>query len=1287
MKRKVSHHLFHFSKWTLYSLLLFTLASVLLARLLLNNLNLFKEDIIQQMSSFGVRGFGLEDIHGRWSGQRPLILISNASLNLPGQSSALSINSLEIEFDIADSYYHQKLTIRKINASIEKLILVRDTRSNWWLNDIKLTSDSSSKQQAALDLDAVIDRIPEFLDLEIRLLQIRDLVQDQDYLIQHTQLMSSHINDEIRLDLSTRLPSTLGAGFRFRLSGNRQQQKAYVEAENLELVPFAELFINQQVPVQQLRLTLDSWIDFKAYQPESMITRAAVSGIKLNDRQTQNQARSTLKMQQYAFRRENGWQVDFSFSDFSRDGLDYPDFKAQLWSEDESAEKSLWVEKIDAGLLARVVRDYTPDESLSNLLEEMQPQGRISQLMLRINPEQPLQSAVSLDFDRVAASSSGDFPGFDGLKGSLVSSGKKAEIQLSMKSTEFDYPHLFRGPIPIEQLQASMLLGFAENSLVAQTRSLSLSNDDAAIDAELRLEIEQGQKPFMFLRAALLDANVAMHHRYLPVAIMHDSLIDWMDNSLQAGTIDQADVLFHGRLEPPGKFRERSSGVLHARLDVHDPTLKFLPDWPAINSGTGTLDFYNTRMQGDFTRVGFAVSKLDQLAVAIEDFEKAALEINIHNRSSIDSISQSLATIPILQAVADIRQQAERIEGNTTVDAQVYFPLTDRISKPLQVSAKAQLDSAGLLIPHWQLDFTGVAGELHLLNDRISATGLAGYYRSSPVTIDIHPGPETKQLSEAYTDFIIQGDMQIEDLVKPLPDFLAAGVDGASHWTINTRLWFEPAAEKPRLRVTAQSDLSGSSMRYPPPLSKPPQTFTDFSFSGDLFTDLRFHFQVLQQDRFKADGQLDLTREAQPLDWLNLSFGSSEPMALRQGISVNGTLQSFDLDQWLAYLAPFKQVDAAGAAEATSPLSLLNRVEVNVGAASLAGQTAHQAELKIDNSGNHLLIDIDSEEVVGRIVYPYEENIEEPIRADLQRLILTFVSDDTQQNQPQETQSSSVSVQDMPNVFLNSQVFGVNDMRFSDLILDARKSHNEFKIERLRFQHNQVVVQVVGTWTHELKTGQDITLLNMAVEGEQFGEAVKELGLGETLEGGSVAFNGQVGWSGTLLDINWPTLIGDGYLKLEDGILKNVEPGAGRFIGLLSLNALPKRLFLDFGDVVKDGMVFSEIKGGFVIEGENIRTKNARMESESASVKIKGSSNLRNQTYDQKMIIIPKIGETLPLIGAIVSGSSVGWGLLLLQQIFKKPIDKTVTLEYQVTGPWENPVIEPVKEEKKKTEK
>jgi uncharacterized protein YhdP len=160
-----------------------------------------------------------------------------------------------------------------------------------------------------------------------------------------------------------------------------------------------------------------------------------------------------------------------------------------------------------------------------------------------------------------------------------------------------------------------------------------------------------------------------------------------------------------------------------------------------------------------------------------------------------------------------------------------------------------------------------------------------------------------------------------------------------------------------------------------------------------------------------------------------------------------------------------------------------------------------------------------------------------------------------------------------------------------------------------------------------------------------------------------------------LLNFEWDSLIGNASFTLKDGVLKNVDLGPARLIGLLSFSALPRRLSFGFSDVLDNGLAFDQISGSYSIEGENITTNDTSMDSTSARLLATGTTGLQSQVYDQKITITPKVSQTLPVIGGIAAGSTVGWGFLLFHEIFGSIIDKAVEIQYTIKGTWDDPEI------------
>ena len=168
----------------------------------------------------------------------------------------------------------------------------------------------------------------------------------------------------------------------------------------------------------------------------------------------------------------------------------------------------------------------------------------------------------------------------------------------------------------------------------------------------------------------------------------------------------------------------------------------------------------------------------------------------------------------------------------------------------------------------------------------------------------------------------------------------------------------------------------------------------------------------------------------------------------------------------------------------------------------------------------------------------------------------------------------------------------------------------------------------------------------------------------------------ELSWSGAPRTDLFETLDGEVRLRLGTGQLNEVEPGAGRMFGLMSVVALPRRLSLDFRDVFERGFGFDEISGSFVIEDGVARTCDLALSGPAADIGIIGSVDLANRDYDQTAIVSPSVGSTLPVVGLVAGGPQGAAVMFLFSQIFKEPLEGVGQVYYSVAGSWDEPVIE-----------
>jgi uncharacterized protein (TIGR02099 family) len=201
------------------------------------------------------------------------------------------------------------------------------------------------------------------------------------------------------------------------------------------------------------------------------------------------------------------------------------------------------------------------------------------------------------------------------------------------------------------------------------------------------------------------------------------------------------------------------------------------------------------------------------------------------------------------------------------------------------------------------------------------------------------------------------------------------------------------------------------------------------------------------------------------------------------------------------------------------------------------------------------------------------------------------------------------------------------------------------------------------------------TQLDMTVFSPDLGSLARSFGLASTIKKGRLTADAKLTWPGGPQDYDLAITNGSARVKVRDGILEEVEPGAGRLLGLLSLEALPRRLMLDFRDMFEKGVRFRRFEGDFRLENGNAYTNNLHLDTLPAGIFVNGRTGLARRDYDHTITVVPEVAGTLPVAGGIALGPQVGAVLLLFQSIFKKQIDEAALIRYTVTGPWEKPVV------------
>src|SRR5690606_269167 len=145
----------------------------------------------------------------------------------------------------------------------------------------------------------------------------------------------------------------------------------------------------------------------------------------------------------------------------------------------------------------------------------------------------------------------------------------------------------------------------------------------------------------------------------------------------------------------------------------------------------------------------------------------------------------------------------------------------------------------------------------------------------------------------------------------------------------------------------------------------------------------------------------------------------------------------------------------------------------------------------------------------------------------------------------------------------------VGELRVDQALLGSATLHTRpvpggMRIEQLETQSPLHHVVLSGEWTG--RGAQARTRTPARVASGDFGQLLEGLGYRGHLRGGDGRMELAASWPASPAGFRTDLLEGHLQLSVQDGQIVELEPGAGRLLGLLSIAELPRRLSLDFRD-------------------------------------------------------------------------------------------------------------------------
>jgi uncharacterized protein (TIGR02099 family) len=1029
---------------------------------------------------------------------------------------------------------------------------------------------------------------------------------------------------------------------------------------------------------------------------------------------------------------------DLRFS--TRDGQVWPGGHLSLQhsrgQRGQAGSAALAADRIDLAALSAIASHLPLASATHALLAGLQPAGQVEGL--RANWQGPAPSAagaatatwpdwrqgryqakgrvVGLALtgqDSGQKSSFGDYPvpGRPGIRGATVDfeldqAGGKAQVQV--QDGALDLPGVFDElSLPLQRLSADASWKVTGERIEARLDNVSLANADAQGTAQARWHTSDPARSasksrfpgVLDLNATLTRADATRVHRYLPLSLGPE-VRRYLREAVRGGAAEQVTFRIQGDLWDAPFNLPGASGEFRIAAQLRGVDFAYVPAflqspgdvaWPALKGVQGQLllDRASLRLGGVRSGLDGAPGvQLGEASIEIADLaHTSTLVVSARAQGPASEVLGFVLKSPLNAMTGEALAQAQ-MGGPADVQFRLRLPLY-RVAATT-VSGTVLFAGNDVRISPDSPLLARATGTLDFTERGFGVSGAQARLYGGEVRFDGGMRPDPR--GTPRIQFQGQGTASAEGLRDAELGFVSrlfASASGTAAY--NAQLAFR--AGVPELLVT--SNLQGMALKLPAPLSKAaadglPMRFenTVLAVTGGLdgelpLTDrLAVDIGAAQQPLVALRYERDITgpqpRVLRGSIGVGLGGGESAPLPAA-GVVANLHTPLLDADAWERAFTNTTGVGVRGTADPASSASL-GYLPTSLGLRSerltIGGRSFQNVVVGASREGVLWRANVDATELNGYVEY------RQPGAAGAGSVYARLARLELASGAAREVEKILQQPSSVPALDIAVEELSLDNRRLGRVEIEAVNRGGptrvrEWRLNRLNLVVPEARLSATGNWAPSSGSGDARrTALSFKLDVSDSGQLLARFGREGLVRGAKGRIEGNIGWLGSPLSLDHASLSGQVKADFERGQFLKVDPGAAKLLGVLSLQALPRRLVLDFRDVFSEGFAFDFVRGDASLEQGVLRTNNLQMKGVNAAVLMEGSADLARETQDVNVVVVPEINAGTASLIASVINPAVGLGTLLAQLLLRQPLQSANTKQFHITGSWADPQVE-----------
>ena len=1199
----------------------------------------------------------LAAVEANWNRAGPLLTLSG--LRIGSTPEVLDIGSAQLQINVYAGLW-PGIALTELRLHGPELELQRQDDGRWRLDGLgRGAVQEGASPMAALDRFGAIDIVKARL-------RLRDAQRELDLTL--PQIDARMQRRGRRLQFGALVHGAHGGQWRIAgdVAGDGREGHLYLEGLQQDWAAWARGLSWHGVGVTRAHGDLRLWLDFSDGQPTGLQLESTLAPFNLHGVIEDAEGEGRLEEIGADFshwqararwqRGADGWRMQVPLWQVRHGDDDIIDALRQAHATRDAAGGLVRVQ-VDGAELGPLLQlaSLAPQlpAAVRHWLAEAAPQARLHEAQATwFGPQAYTFQARVQDLGWSPASG---IPALHGVSGLLDGDARAQRLRLQGGLWDMQAPGMLReGFAP--SVSGEVIAWQDDEGRRIETPGLRLFEDHYDISLAGGVQFPREGGVLLDLRSDVAEAPIVVAKRFWPINVMPSAAVRWLDDALLDGTVR------HGRALVRGNVRDwpfhGGEGRFEATAELADAQIRYRNDWPLGEKVGGDVRFVNTGMELDLHGEVAGVT-IRRAQGSIPDFGDAILQLDVEGDGSGAALLEVLRRSPLQRQYGDY-MRGLRLGGQGAVALALHIPLEAKLGEP-RVDGHADIERVDLHDTTWGVDFDAASGRVRFSERGFLADELNVGFNGALGALTVAVGGYTSEdghLVEAslrgrFPAHVLTAQHEASRWLKP---WLAGDSDWNLQLTVPSVAPDQSAA--PVLRV--RSDLVGTAITLPAPMRKTASDRMALDLSlglplEDAGLDLRLG--GLLHLRGRNDGQGGFSGLA--------AFGEVADTGQRDAVSglhIAGQVPVLDLAAWAAV--------ASASPEAGQGLHVAS-VDLFAGELNLLGRPFHETRAWMQREASHLEIGVSGPALDGSLQIPFEGLALKGIVGNFRKLHWPGSENDAEAQQ--DADAGTFSPATLPPLHLEVADAAFAGAHLGTLWLETYPTAEGMHVERLDAQSDAVSIKAKGDWNADAQGQSSRVALDFSAA--DAGAMLEALGFSRLLDGGAAHGQLSLAWPGSPGEFAWEHADGELSLALGKGRVLEVEPGAGRLFGLLSLTEIPRRLALDFSDFFRSGLAFNQMSGSFVIRSGNAVTEDFRIDAPSAEVRLRGRTGLAARDYDQTMEVLPKAGSMLPALGAIAGGPAGAAVGAVAQAVLRQPLKEMTRIVYHVAGSWSEPQI------------